>query len=292
MKQIAIGTCIPGIKALEWTTPLTDAGFECIAVNFHMTLSGIRLEELAPKVNALLEGKDAYVSSVGFYCNPLQYPDHAETLKYGIDNAHLFHTDMVTTFAGALEGKPVEESIPVFKKVFSELTRYAADKGVKIALENCPMEGSWNSPTCNIAFNPRAWEMMFNEVDADNLGLEWEPAHQMIQLIDPIAQLRKWAPKILHLHGKDASVDRTAVSEYGVFGAVEFAPERMPGFGDCNWRDIFSILHEKGYEGDLCVEGYHDPVYRGDWEMTAQLHALRYLTWCRGGDFTPNPWDK
>ena len=72
----------------------------------------------------------------------------------------------------------------------------------------------------------------------------------------------------------------------------DFAPERTPGFGDTNWRDIFSILHEHNFVGDVCVEGYHDPVYRGKWEMTAQKHALQYLKWCRGGDFVPNPWDK
>ena len=44
-------------------------------------------------------------------------------------------------------------------------------------------------------------------------------------------------------------------------------------------------------EGDICIEGYHDPVYSGEWEMTAQRHALRYLKWCRGGDFVPNPWE-
>ena len=37
---------------------------------------------------------------------------------------------------------------------------------------------------------------------------------------------------------------------------------------------------------------YHDPVYSGELEMTGQLHALNYLKWCRGGDFTPTPWAK
>ena len=62
------------------------------------------------------------------------------------------------------------------------------------------------------------------------------------------------------------------------------------GFGDTNWRDVFSILHKGGYEGDICVEGYHDPVYSREWEMTGQLHALNYLKWCRGDVYTPNPW--
>ena len=51
----------------------------------------------------------------------------------------------------------------------------------------------------------------------------------------------------------------------------------MPGFGDTNWRDIISILRSNGYEDDICIEGYHDPVYNGELEMTGQLHALNYL---------------
>ncbi len=43
---------------------------------------------------------------------------------------------------------------------------------------------------------------------------------------------------------------------------------------------------------DICIEGYHDPVYYGELEMTGQLHALNYLKWCRGGDFTPNSMGK
>lgn len=71
-----------------------------------------------------------------------------------------------------------------------------------------------------------------------------------------------------------------------------FVWHRMPGFGDTNWRDIISILRSNGYEDDICIEGYHDPVYSGELEMTGQLHALNYLKWCRGGDFTPTPWAK
>ena len=70
---------------------------------------------------------------------------------------------------------------------------------------------------------------MFNEVPSDALGLEWEPAHQLIQLIDPIAQLRKWVKKVYHVHGKDATVDRRMVEDYGVLCDTDwYAPERTP----------------------------------------------------------------
>ena len=291
MEQIKIGTCIPGQQAEQWLPGMKDKGFECFAINFHMTYGGVDLKELAPKVLSMLEGTGTYVSTVGYYCNALENESQRRDLEYAIDNAHLFGTKTVSTFAGALEGQPIDAAFTRFGEVYRELAKRAEDRGVKLAIENCPMSGDWRHPTCNIGFNPDAWELMFDAVPSDALGLEWEPAHQLIQLIDPIPQLRVWAKKIVHLHGKDTSVDWDAVRRRGIYAAKDFAPERTPGFGDTNWRDVFSILHENGYEGDVCIEGYHDPVYSGQWEMTSQLHALKYLKFCRGGDFVPNPWD-
>ena len=199
--------------------------------------------------------------------------------------------DHVSTFAGAFEDRPVEESFAEFGKVFRELADLAKENGVKLGIENCLMDGTWEKATCNIGFHPRAWEAMFEEVKQDNFGLEWEPTHQMVQLIDPVSQLRKWCHKIVHVHGKDATIDWNAVRHGGISGAETFVWHRMPGFGNTNWSDIISILRANGYEDDICIEGYHDPVYSGEWEMTGQLHALRYLKWCRGGDYEPVPWE-
>jgi len=176
-----------------------------------------------------------------------------------------------------------------FKQVFEPIAKHAADKGIRIAFENCDMGGSWQKGDYNIAHNPAAWEMMFNELPMDNLGLEWEPCHQMVNLIDPIPQLRKWVNKIFHVHGKDATVCWDIIHEYGIHGPRQFAFHRTPGFGDSNWTDIISILRLAGYKGTIDIEGWHDPVYKDDLEMTGQVHALHYLKQCRGGTFIPNP---
>ena len=68
---------------------------------------------------------------------------------------------------------------------------------------------------------------MFEEVKNDNFGLEWEPTHQMVQLIDPVTELRKWCKKIVHVHGKDATIDWDAVRHGGISGAVPFVWHRM-----------------------------------------------------------------
>jgi len=169
------------------------------------------------------------------------------------------------------------------------LAKRAADKGVRLAFENCNMDGDWYRGDWNIAHNPTVWEMMFDALPMENLGLQWEPCHQMVQLIDPIPQLRKWVDKIFNVHGKDATIAWDIIREYGIGGPKPFVWHRTPGFGDSNWADIITILRQANYKGTIDIEGFHDPVYRGELEMTGQVHALNYLKWCRGEDFIPNP---
>ena len=110
------------------------------------------------------------------------------------------------------------------------MSRRAADKGVRLAFENCAMEGNWASGDWNIAHNPDAWELMFDALPRENIGLEWEPCHQLVYLIDPIPQIHKWAPKFFHVHGKDATVRWDIVKTHGVFGKYPFVQMRTPGF--------------------------------------------------------------
>ena len=290
ISQIRIGTCLPGPFAEQWGPHMADIGFETLSVNFHMEYNGVNIEEQGPRMKAMAEEKGIEITTLGYYCNAIQYEEHKKNLERAIDAAHLYGAKTVSTFAGAYEGKPVDESFKKFGEVFRDLAKRAEDRGVRLAIENCPMGGTWQKNTCNIGFNPRAWDMMFDAVPSPALGLEWEPAHQMCQLIDPVANLRQYVGRVYHLHGKDASIHWDAIARAGILGAVNFVDSRFPGFGDTDWRKIFAILQENGYDGAISVEGYHDPYYSHDWEMTGQLHAMRYLKWCRGGDFTPNPW--
>ena len=47
MKQIKIGTCVPGAKAEEWLKGFIGKGFETFSLNFHMSLEGTDLDKLA-----------------------------------------------------------------------------------------------------------------------------------------------------------------------------------------------------------------------------------------------------
>ena len=284
--EIKIGTLVGGEKSARVIEKIKGYGFETFAINFWQNLEGCELKKLADDVERALDGCDAKISAIGIYGNSLTNPEVIDGWKKIIENAHLFGTDLVTGFAGGLEGQSVTDSMPRFKEVFDELCRMAQDKGLKIAFENCTMNGNWKRVGQNIAFCPDAWELIFNELPYDNVGLQWEPCHQMTQLIDPMTQLNeKWIPKFFNIHGKDATLDRDILRTYGTASNRKYVWHRTPGFGDSNWTDIISRLRMHGYKGSIDIEGWHDPVYKGDLEYTGQVHALHHLKYCRGGEF-------
>ncbi|ATU90665.1 sugar phosphate isomerase/epimerase family protein [Phyllobacterium zundukense] len=293
-KAIRIGTMIKGNAPdpAAYVKNILRHGFESIEPFFWQVMNK-DLPRLAAELNEAIGDADVTMTTLGMFGNPLEDTEiDRETLKGWealIDNAHLFGATTIAGFTGRIRGKPIEESLPQFRRVWTELAMRAADKGVKLAFENCAMDGNWASGDWNIAHNPDAWEMIFNEVPADNLGLEWEPCHQMVYLIDPLPQIRKWAPKIFHVHGKDATIRWEVIREHGIFGKEKFVFMRSPGFGDTNWVDVISELRLAGWSGSIDIEGWHDPVYRNELEMTGQVHSLNYLKQSRGGTFVANP---
>ncbi len=293
--DIRIGTLVNGWipDPAGYIRQILPYGFESFQITFWQSALNVDLPALADSIHGALSGSGACVSSIAVYGNPLENSTIDEESRRSwellIDNAHLFDTNIVAGFTGRLRGRPLDESLPAFKQVFGPLARRAADQGVRLAFENCTMDGNWQSGDWNIAHNPDAWERMFNQLPDENLGLEWEPCHQMTQLIDPMPQLRTWVPKFFHVHGKDATIHWDTVRSRGIGGGAPFVFHRTPGFGDSNWTEIISELRRHGYKGSIDIEGWHDPVYRDDLEMTGQVRALNYLKSCRGGDFIPNP---
>lgn len=291
--QIKIGTMVRGRDIAATTAYINNLGkygFECIEITFGADATWITdMAEYAKQIRECAEKNNMTVSALGVYGNPLipEGKSALQSLEMVIDNASLFGAGVVAGFTGRLPDQPLPDSVPKFAEVFAPLAARAADKGLKIAFENCPMGGTWQHGSWNIAVNPTMWEMLFDAVPADNLGLEWEPTHQICQLIDPMPQLRKWAPKVFHVHGKDATVLKDVIAEKGINCGEKFVWHRTPGFGDCNWADIISILRLNNYEGTIDIEGWHDPVYKGELEIMGQVHGLNYLKFCRGGDYIP-----
>ncbi|MBW4022600.1 MAG: sugar phosphate isomerase/epimerase [Proteobacteria bacterium] len=294
-KDLRIGTmvkCNSGDPA-SYVRQIIPHGFESIEPFFWQTLGGADIPRLAGTLREAIADSDVTISTLGMFGNPLEDREMDRETLHGwetlIDHAHLFGATTIAGFTGRVRGRPIEDSLPRYREVWGELGRRAADKGVRLAFENCAMDGNWAAGDWNIAHNPDAWELIFNALPHENIGLEWEPCHQMVYLIDPMPQIRKWASRIFHVHGKDATIRWHIIREHGIYGKHPFVFMRTPGFGDSNWTDIISELRLAGYRGAVDIEGWHDPVYRDALEMTGQVAALDYLKRCRGGTQIANP---
>ena len=297
-EDIRIGTLVPAHdRTPEVIGQLLPHGFETFQVSFGTSVGDCDVAGLATRIARVLESHPAppsepppRVSAIGVYGNPLTSPETVRDWERLIDAAGLFGCDVVSGFAGRITGRPVPESYGRFAEVFGPLAQRAEDRGVRLAFENCEKRGTWEAGDWNIAHAPRAWDAMFEAVASPAIGLEWEPCHQVVSFVDPLPQLRRYAHRIWHIHGKDATVLWDVVRTHGIRGGVQYIHHRTPGFGDTNWTDLISTLRMCGWRGSIDIEGFHDPVYRDALETTGQVAALDYLKRCRGGAFVPNPW--
>jgi len=205
------------------------------------------------------------------YCRNNLAPDPEERqqtlthLRSVIDAAHLLGVATVSTFVGRDPYKTIDENIQEAVPVFRELLAYAGDKGVRIAIENCPMI-NWQREGLvgNIFHSPEVWERMFELLPNSNFGLNYDPSHLYWMGVDYIAAVRDFAERIFHVHAKDTEVFEDRVARGGMFlPSYRWWRYRMPGLGSINWPQFISALQEYGYDYVLSTE-HEDPVWHGD----------------------------
>ncbi len=224
---------------------------------------------------------DIQISALGYYPNHLT-PDKDEaqaTRQHFLslfDLAEMLEVDTIGTFAGRDPERDIADNIPLFQDYWAPIAKQAEDRGLQIGFENCPMFHYFPFRGTNIAYTPRAWELMFEAVDSPALGLEYDPSHLVCLLIDYLAVIRDWGHKIVHVHAKDAEVLWPSVQRNGILepGAVR---HRTPGMGVVDWSKVISTLIEYGYDGNLDIEGRHDPIYYGPRENEGLVISLHHL---------------
>jgi len=229
-------------------------------------------EEVA-RIKKLFADNGIMISSLANYQNNLD-PDkerrerYHEGLKKAIEAAQKLEVESVGTFVGRDPNKTIDENIELFKSVFPEFVNYAEERGVKLVIENCPMEG-WQKEGLagNIAYSPDIWEEMFEAIPNDNFGLNLDPSHLYWLGVDYIQAVKDFADRILHTHAKDTEImyDKQAwvsiLSRYG----RRWWRYRIPGLGEIDWTRFVSTLVEVGYDGVLSIE-HEDPVWEGEEE--------------------------
>jgi sugar phosphate isomerase/epimerase len=230
------------------------------------------------RVRKALEDNGLVVSALAYYDNNLT-PDRAEReeyhahLRHCIDAAAALGGIPVGTFVGRDPGRTVAENLREAERVFPPLVEYAGERGVKLMIENCVMEG-WHPDGYpgNLAYSPELWEWMFSL----GLHLNFDPSHLLWLGIDPVEALRPYVANVAHAHAKDAETFDPERNRFGFFGRVSTREEdpwdmgwwryRIPGLGQVDFPRYVDALYEGGFDGVLSVE-HEDPVWGGTPEL-------------------------
>jgi sugar phosphate isomerase/epimerase len=251
----------------------------------HIDVAGFTAED-AKRVHDLTAQFGVSISGLGYYPNPLTAdPEEAKLytnhIKAVIKAARLLGVGVMNTFVGRDHTKSVDENWPRFLKTWKPLIKYAEDQGVKVGIENCPMsftKDEWPGGK-NLLTSPAIWRRAFNDIPSDNFGLNFDPSHFILQHMDYLQAMREFAPKLVHMHAKDARIDVEKLNQVGVFAHPNlFHTPKLPGLGDVNWGKFFSVLTETGYRGAVCIE-VEDRAYEGSLELrqASLVQSGRYL---------------
>jgi sugar phosphate isomerase/epimerase len=224
-----------------------------------------------------IAGKGLSISGLGYYPNPL-HPDPAHRemvighLKKVIDAAGAMGIPLVNTFMGGDAAKTPDQNWAAALEIWPDIVNHAKNRGVKITIENCPMIFSYDEwpGGHNLAHTPRAWRRIL-EMWGDTIGLNFDPSHLVLQMIDQGRFIREFGAHILHVQAKDLMIDRDGLYERGILSAgIGWQIPRLPGLGEVDWRVFFGELYRAGYDGDIVVEhedrdfeGTEDRVLRG-----------------------------
>lgn len=279
-----VSAILPDLSLDEVLAFAADEGFACVEVMCwppgaadrryagvtHLDVSAFTADE-AERVRDLVKKHGVAVSGLGYYPNPLDpNPEHRRTvidhLKKVIAAAPKVGVGVVNTFVGRDWKHSIDDNWPAFRAVWPDLVRHAEAAGVRVGIENCPMlfsNDEWPGGK-NLAISPSVWRKMFEDVPSAHFGLNIDPSHLVWQFIDVARSVRDFGQRIVHVHAKDARVDRDKLYEAGTLGLAWHTP-KLPGMGDVPWGPFFSALTDAGYNGPVCIE-VEDRAYEGSLE--------------------------
>ena len=281
-----VSAILPDLGLEEVLQCAADSGFDCVEVMCwpkgpaerryagvtHIDVAGFDAAA-AERVQALTRRTGVSISALGYYPNPLA-PDPAERESYHthlravIDAARLLGLTTVNTFVGRDPARSIDDNWPLFREVWPPLVRYAAERGINIGIENCPMlftKDEWPGGK-NLAISPAIWRRMFEEIPDANFGLNYDPSHMIWQQMDEVRPIEEFAPRLLHVHAKDVRLDRRRLDEVGILAVpLAYHTPKLPGLGHVRWGAFFAALTDVGYRGAVCVE-VEDRAYEGSLE--------------------------
>jgi sugar phosphate isomerase/epimerase len=280
--QVAVETGHQCVELMCWPKGRAERRYAGVT---HVDVGALTDGEVA-RIGKLFADAGLTISGLGYYPNPLA-PDRAEAATYVehiqrvILAAQRLGVGVVNTFVGRDWTRSIDDNWPRFTETWPPLIAFAESHGVRVGIENCPMlftGDEWPGGK-NLAISPAVWRRMFAEIPSPSWGLNYDPSHMIWQQMDYLAPIGAFADRLVHVHAKDARLDRARLDQVGILGHPnDYHTPKLPGLGDVDWGQFFSHLSDAGYDGPVCVE-VEDRAYEGslDARKRSLSQSARFL---------------
>jgi sugar phosphate isomerase/epimerase len=278
LEQVAAWAAAEGFEALEIACWPADGGER----RRYAGVTHIDVETMDPDgVHETMSRHGLTISALAYYPNNL-HPDDAHREEVNrhllkvVDAAQQLGIGIVGTFVGNDKDRPLPENLERFRRIWPPLVEYAEERGVKIAIENCPMIFSYDEwpGGNNLAWAPAIWDEMFSAIPADNFGLNIDPSHLVWLMIDYERAVYDYGDRIFHAHAKDLEVRRDGLYRHGTFSSgIGWQVPRLPGLGEVRWGRFVAALYAVGYDHVLSIE-HEDRRFEGDEELVKRGFRL------------------
>jgi sugar phosphate isomerase/epimerase len=278
LEQVAEWAAGEGFQALEvacW--PASGGERRRYAGVCHLDVESFDPDE----VHGIMERHGLEISALAYYPNNL-HPDDAHReqvnghLRKVVDAARRLGVATVGTFVGNDKDRPLPENLERFRRIWPPLVAHAGERGVRIAIENCPMIFSWDEwpGGTNLAWSPAIWDELFSAIPDENFGLNLDPSHLVWLQIDYERAVYDFADRIFHAHAKDLEIRREGLYRHGSFSSgIGWQVPRLPGLGEVRWNRFVAALYAVGYDHVLSIE-HEDRAFEGDEDLVKRGFLL------------------
>ncbi|HEX9012954.1 MAG TPA: sugar phosphate isomerase/epimerase [Anaerolineaceae bacterium] len=245
-----------------------------------------------------VESRGMIISAFSCHGEPLS-PDKAlaaksdETFRKAVRLARSLDVPVVNLFSGLPGGSPTDTSPnwvtcawpPHFAQILDyqwnqvaipywrEAAEFARQNGVKLGIEMHPGMLLYNVETM----------LRMREAVGPALGCNFDPSHLFWNGVDPVAAIRKLGDAIVHVHGKDCSLDAQNIAVNGCNDHKPYTqiPQRAWtfrtigfGHGVQTWKDIASALRLVGYDYVVSIE-HEDGMMSNDEGLAKAVAVLK-----------------
>jgi sugar phosphate isomerase/epimerase len=292
MKLGFVSAILPDLELNDVFQTAAEIGFDCVELmcwpvgKAQRRYAGVThvdvdaLNTTAKDIRQRAAEHGIEISGLGYYPNPLS-PDKDEAaravehIRKVIAACQTLGIAQMNTFIGRDWTRSVEENWPQFMDVWKPIISFAEECDVRVGIENCPMfftGDEWPGGK-NLAISPAIWRRMFADIPSNHFGLNYDPSHMIWQQMDYRQPMRDFADRLFHVHAKDVRVDQHRLNDVGILATpLEYHTPKLPGLGQVDWGQFFSILTDTGYRGAVCVE-VEDRAYEDS--LATRKAALR-----------------